>query len=1307
MKRIILLALGLFYLSPAHSQGLEGIIVERFYQSDANDEANAFDNGSVVPLPVGSVTYRVFVDMASGYEFSQLFGTDIHPLTINATSDFYNDPSYGVAINPATISANNIKKHTAMIDSWLAIGGVSNGKVGVLKSEDADGSVGNIQGILANNAGGCYGLPITGTGSQDGMMPNSTETYIVPNSLGIGSALEPLDQTAGNSVTISNGAIAALGGVVGPTASNRVLIAQFTVDGEISFQLNLQLIHTQSGTAENYVASNPLTGELTHPTLSYNSNIAPTVSISSPTNNELIGVGPNTVVASALDVQGSIASVEFFVDGNSIGVDTSFPYEVVYNATTGSHTISAIATDSDCLTGSSQIISVNVSSSQAPVITINAPSVAVAGSLVSITANASDPDGSIIGVEFFVNGSLIGSDNSAPYSVNWLAALGVNQEITAVATDNSGISTTSAIHFIDVNPNIAPTVSIVSPLSTDDFTSPEVVVIVADASDSDGSVVSVEFFVNDQSVGLDSSAPFSVNWISIAGNAEITAVATDSNGASTTSLSVNITVLDPSTEPYAFSSITETCDIAEFCLPLTASAAFPLSGVIGYNIVVNFDETKLETDGTVDVSDDLIASDYVDVDVTSIQPGQVQVMLSLNSGAPVGAQFQGYGELFCLHLTRMPGFAVNDSTEITIVSVVESYATGTATVQGNSGMIYSVGNNILSGHVLNAFTNEALVFFETDESSAVPMSVYGYDGLQIANPDNPALVGNDGSFSHNLEFGTDILIERDLQNTSSIQSVVNAADVARAKAIINGELIPTVFELIALDVNLDGVISAGDISQMNQRITLSLGEYEQLWNYNGSDVSNGQPSHDWLFLNNALLDNPAFSISTTYPNDDLIGYSLNRVPSIPAYISTGASNFNPESTICQEWPDENVLAILLGDVNGSYGSSLELFQDSLIMDISQAVYTEVDLSSFIEIPVRLSIESNDLSSADLRLKFNSNKLSLDTVFPSSADLELAYHLNVADEYLRISSHLISQNNLIDGDVVFWLRFMLLDDCAPIYSTDLSSHSAWLNGKKARTDVLDGSVLPDPIQVISPTPYCVGSPIDFSYSDQIDGQVIDTYSWQFGDGSSAQGQNVSAIITAPGAVSILLSLTTITGCTYQVASEIQMFSSPQPSFSYTWNPDNLEVSFDNSSSIGAGSIVEYSWDFGDGSFSSDSDPIHAYSSQGTYNVSLTAVSAQGCSSSITIPVNLTVWVNEVNGNDVLVYPNPFADNVNIESEGIFAFQVSDQMGRIVLDGKDLMSTNPLRINTHDWQAGIYNLMIYGNKGPKTMRLVKVN
>ena len=275
----LIIGLGILCLNAvAYAQGLQGIVVEKYYSTDAADGANALAEGSITTLNTGTTVYRVYVDMAAGYKYSQIFGSNANNLKVNTTTNFFNDPNYGVTINPGTVSVNNIKKYTMMIDSWFTTGGVAVGKVGVLKSEDTDGSLGNTQGILANNAGGCFGLPINGSGAQDGFVAGTTSTYLVPNALGLGSSLDCLEgSTPGNSITITNGAIAALGGIVGATSSNMVLIGQFTTDGVFTFELNLQLVNIATGLAENYVASNPTGSYLTHPSLTRGSNLAPVV----------------------------------------------------------------------------------------------------------------------------------------------------------------------------------------------------------------------------------------------------------------------------------------------------------------------------------------------------------------------------------------------------------------------------------------------------------------------------------------------------------------------------------------------------------------------------------------------------------------------------------------------------------------------------------------------------------------------------------------------------------------------------------------------------------------------------------------------------------------------------------------------------------------------------------------------------------------------------------------------------------------------------------------------------------------------
>jgi len=62
---------------------------------------------------------------------------------------------------------------------------------------------------------------------------------------------------------------------------------------------------------------------------------------------------------------------------------------------------------------------------------------------ITISANASDFDGSISQVEFYIDGESIATDNSSPYSVSWSTSSEANYVLTAIVTDNEGAQTTS------------------------------------------------------------------------------------------------------------------------------------------------------------------------------------------------------------------------------------------------------------------------------------------------------------------------------------------------------------------------------------------------------------------------------------------------------------------------------------------------------------------------------------------------------------------------------------------------------------------------------------------------------------------------------------------------------------------------------------------------------------------------------------------------------------------------------------------------------------------------------------------------
>ena len=89
----------------------------------------------------------------------------------------------------------------------------------------------------------------------------------------------------------------------------------------------------------------------------------PIVEIITPSQGASFEVAEDiTVEANATAREGAIAQVEFFVDGNSIGVDNTAPYTYVYsNATKGAHTLSVVATDTQGEEGTNAVtIQVNV-----------------------------------------------------------------------------------------------------------------------------------------------------------------------------------------------------------------------------------------------------------------------------------------------------------------------------------------------------------------------------------------------------------------------------------------------------------------------------------------------------------------------------------------------------------------------------------------------------------------------------------------------------------------------------------------------------------------------------------------------------------------------------------------------------------------------------------------------------------------------------------------------------------------------------------------------------------------------------------
>jgi hypothetical protein len=165
----------------------------------------------------------------------------------------------------------------------------------------------------------------------------------------------------------------------------------------------------------------------------------------------------------------------------------------------------------------------------------------------TVTASATDSDGTIVSVEFFLSGVSAGTDNVAPYSINLANLTTGSYTLAARATDDRGGVANSDLVSVTVGPpNALPVVQLTGPAPTAKLIAPASVQLAATATDSDGTIARVEFLRNGAVESTDTTAPYAATLANLpAGTHILTARATDDRGGVTTSAPLSVTVLAP------------------------------------------------------------------------------------------------------------------------------------------------------------------------------------------------------------------------------------------------------------------------------------------------------------------------------------------------------------------------------------------------------------------------------------------------------------------------------------------------------------------------------------------------------------------------------------------------------------------------------------------------------------------------------------------------------------------------------------------------------------------------------------------
>jgi RHS repeat-associated protein len=290
-------------------------------------------------------------------------------------------------------------------------------------------------------------------------------------------------------------------------------------------------------------AANPIDAESGHSTPSSTSHDTPSITTGSA--NAMLVTAHSYAAAQSWTAEAALTEAfDRAIGLGGIGQSITGTYQLQATAAPTGAKRSTAAASSDV--GNAHILALRPANA-APIVSLTSPapgSTFNAAASIPITANASDQDGTIQKVDFYHGGTnLIGTATSAPYTFSWIPVVPGSYSITAVATDNQNVTTTSAPVNVTVL-NTAPTISITSPVAGANFTAPANIVISATALDAEGGIQKVEFFHGGTNLIVSlTAAPYSITWTGVpAGAYSLTVVATDNQNVSTTSVPVSVTV---------------------------------------------------------------------------------------------------------------------------------------------------------------------------------------------------------------------------------------------------------------------------------------------------------------------------------------------------------------------------------------------------------------------------------------------------------------------------------------------------------------------------------------------------------------------------------------------------------------------------------------------------------------------------------------------------------------------------------------------------------------------------------------------
>jgi PKD repeat protein len=246
--------------------------------------------------------------------------------------------------------------------------------------------------------------------------------------------------------------------------------------------------------------------------------------------------------------------------------------------------------------------------------------------------------------------------------------------------------------------------------------------------------------------------------------------------------------------------------------------------------------------------------------------------------------------------------------------------------------------------------------------------------------------------------------------------------------------------------------------------------------------------------------------------------------------------------------------------------------------------------------------------------------------------------------------------------------------------------------------------------------------------------VTEFHWEFGDGTTSFEANPLHVFQTNGHFNVCLTVTGSQGtvsCSDVICMDVDVdnfLCEVEPAVKVR-QQTGCGINFINyTAAYNFTSVVSYSWDFGDGNYSTESSPMHFYAENGTYEVCLTVL-AESPGNSCEVQYCTTIELNcdadethqqtkpssKKNGSqatsstkslDAMVttkmYPNPSQGQVNLQVEKDLSYNIYSAAGVLVLTGSLYQGVN--RLDLQELQKGIYLVEYTDGATSETKRLV---